>query len=66
MFERRIRLLAAIALVVTLLSAPLVTTATPSSGSTATPPAHAPTLAEQIDLTNQTETEAWRNGLWTR
>ncbi|WP_246988940.1 serine hydrolase domain-containing protein [Halorientalis marina] len=59
MFERRIRLLGAVALVGTLLSAPLIATATPVPDSTATPQAHVSTPTEQVALTNQTETEAW-------
>ena len=58
MFDRRIQLIGAVALVVTLLSAPLIVTATPTIDSTATPTADAPTPA-QVDPTNRTETERW-------
>jgi CubicO group peptidase (beta-lactamase class C family) len=59
MFDRRIQLIGAVALVVTLLSAPLIVTATPTIDSTATSPADAPTPAEQVDPINRTETERW-------
>jgi CubicO group peptidase (beta-lactamase class C family) len=53
------QVIGAVALVVTLLSAPLIVTATPTIDPTVTSTTDAPTPAEQVDPTDRTETERW-------